>query len=181
MAVFQYRDIPIVQSCLWYYILSSSTVYTLQLGLLTFYQTACTRRWWENSQQRRRILSVLLWHLIPLWNIHRLHHYRMKFYTELNLATLLKMVKFTKLNTCINNFWFLNFSLQAIIERFARIWFAIREILKFKFQWKFSNGESDSDRKSTRLNSSHLVISYAVFCLKKKKKKIRKKKYSIRN
>src|SRR5260221_14591142 len=28
------------------------------------------------------------------------------------------------------------------------------------------------DRKSTRLNSSHTVISYAVFCLKKKKKKI---------
>src|SRR5256885_2546514 len=27
-----------------------------------------------------------------------------------------------------------------------------------------------ADRKSTRLNSSHLVISYAVFCLKKKKK-----------
>src|SRR2546426_7368813 len=29
----------------------------------------------------------------------------------------------------------------------------------------------ERDRKSTRLNSSHLVISYAVFCLKKKKKK----------
>src|SRR5256885_13079058 len=28
------------------------------------------------------------------------------------------------------------------------------------------------DRKSTRLNSSHLVISYAVFCLKKKKQSI---------
>src|SRR5256885_8440776 len=28
---------------------------------------------------------------------------------------------------------------------------------------------SGADRKSTRLNSSHLVISYAVFCLKKKK------------
>src|SRR5256885_13241643 len=27
---------------------------------------------------------------------------------------------------------------------------------------------ADADRKSTRLNSSHLVISYAVFCLKKK-------------
>src|SRR5256885_3689116 len=27
---------------------------------------------------------------------------------------------------------------------------------------------SETDRKSTRLNSSHLVISYAVFCLKKK-------------
>src|SRR5256885_5366476 len=29
---------------------------------------------------------------------------------------------------------------------------------------------TERDRKSTRLNSSHLVISYAVFCLKKKKK-----------
>src|SRR3954463_9957914 len=31
-----------------------------------------------------------------------------------------------------------------------------------------------TDRKSTRLNSSHTIISYAVFCLKKKRKKIRK-------
>src|SRR5262245_64496200 len=30
--------------------------------------------------------------------------------------------------------------------------------------------EGEADRKSTRLNSSHLGISYAVFCLKKKKK-----------
>src|SRR5256885_6574082 len=30
------------------------------------------------------------------------------------------------------------------------------------------NGSRFLDRKSTRLNSSHLVISYAVFCLKKK-------------
>src|SRR5207253_1795525 len=36
------------------------------------------------------------------------------------------------------------------------------------------DGKSHSleDRKSTRLNSSHVAISYAVFCLKKKKKKI---------
>src|SRR5205807_10344277 len=34
----------------------------------------------------------------------------------------------------------------------------------------------ERDRKSTRLNSSHLVISYAVFCLKKKKKKKKKRK-----
>src|SRR5690242_21610129 len=31
-------------------------------------------------------------------------------------------------------------------------------------------GRQQSDRKSTRLNSSHMSISYAVFCLKKKKK-----------
>src|SRR3989454_4454557 len=34
-----------------------------------------------------------------------------------------------------------------------------------------------ADRKSTRLNSSHLVISYAVFCLKKKKKKNQSHRY----
>src|SRR5260221_937767 len=31
---------------------------------------------------------------------------------------------------------------------------------------------ADGDRKSTRLNSSHTVISYAVFCLKKKNKRL---------
>src|SRR5205807_3006838 len=33
----------------------------------------------------------------------------------------------------------------------------------------YNDGAFAIDRKSTRLNSSHLVISYAVFCLKKKK------------
>src|SRR3989454_9250472 len=38
------------------------------------------------------------------------------------------------------------------------------------FDCAFARGEDPkTDRKSTRLNSSHLVISYAVFCLKKKK------------
>src|SRR5947199_7761160 len=36
-----------------------------------------------------------------------------------------------------------------------------------------ARGRSTLDRKSTRLNSSHLGISYAVFCLKKKKKIMR--------
>src|SRR5207248_9378261 len=34
---------------------------------------------------------------------------------------------------------------------------------------RFRRREADGDRKSTRLNSSHRTISYAVFCLKKKK------------
>src|SRR5947208_9681582 len=36
--------------------------------------------------------------------------------------------------------------------------------------------ERSQDRKSTRLNSSHQIISYAVFCLKKKKKKQKQNK-----
>src|SRR5436309_8037860 len=39
--------------------------------------------------------------------------------------------------------------------------------------------EEASDRKSTRLNSSHVKISYAVFCLKKKKKKFHNKIHEI--
>src|SRR5205807_6321462 len=37
--------------------------------------------------------------------------------------------------------------------------------------------QREKDRKSTRLNSSHLVISYAVFCLKKKSSRILPKEY----
>src|SRR5690242_21187156 len=47
------------------------------------------------------------------------------------------------------------------------------------FQNKYFTAEcadTAKDRKSTRLNSSHMSISYAVFCLKKKKKKNKKKK-----
>src|SRR5437667_1350027 len=45
--------------------------------------------------------------------------------------------------------------------------------------WVMNDDGSNAtpDRKSTRLNSSHITISYAVFCLKKKKKKNKKKNY----
>src|SRR5204862_6548234 len=43
--------------------------------------------------------------------------------------------------------------------------FAVRAVLRAELD------EQQPDRKSTRLNSSHVEISYAVFCLKKKKKK----------
>src|SRR5438132_9081863 len=44
---------------------------------------------------------------------------------------------------------------------------------------KFSQGSFRADRKSTRLNSSHTVISYAVFCLKKKNLNILKYNFMI--
>src|SRR5262245_63060660 len=42
------------------------------------------------------------------------------------------------------------------------------QVRKLHYRWPHLSG--DKDRKSTRLNSSHLGISYAVFCLKKKNK-----------
>src|SRR5256885_10341867 len=52
----------------------------------------------------------------------------------------------------------------ARLPRFQRPWPWLR------LPWRLHPFQGD--RKSTRLNSSHLVISYAVFCLKKKKKKL---------
>src|SRR5437899_5262447 len=49
-------------------------------------------------------------------------------------------------------------------ERWCPLWPQTAEILR---AWLREPGR---DRKSTRLNSSHLGISYAVFCLKKKKR-----------
>src|SRR2546426_7030923 len=46
-----------------------------------------------------------------------------------------------------------------------------RAVVAHGIEWEESRAALlFGDRKSTRLNSSHLVISYAVFCLKKKKK-----------
>src|SRR5437773_7571439 len=56
---------------------------------------------------------------------------------------------------------------------------SLQEASMRRTAWKPRYGRTQRDRKSTRLNSSHITISYAVFCLKKKKKKktkINKKK-----
>src|SRR5437870_10818112 len=57
-----------------------------------------------------------------------------------------------------------------------------KDIVTNSQAWKFlTNAKPETilftaatDRKSTRLNSSHVAISYAVFCLKKKKKQCRR-------
>src|SRR5438552_9037366 len=43
----------------------------------------------------------------------------------------------------------------------------VRHLTRGSMSW-FGGGTDLTDRKSTRLNSSHQIISYAVFCLKKK-------------
>ena len=48
----------------------------------------------------------------------------------------------------------------------AAVWYKFQELV-----FLIMLDEPDLDRKSTRLNSSHANISYAVFCLKKKNKK----------
>src|SRR5260221_6712733 len=54
---------------------------------------------------------------------------------------------------------------SKVTERFTRA--SASEIL-YEFRVEEPTAYTQTDRKSTRLNSSHTVISYAVFCLKKK-------------
>ena len=49
-------------------------------------------------------------------------------------------------------------------------------VLALSGGWNFGDSQFNRDRKSTRLNSSHITISYAVFCLTKKKKNKKQKK-----
>src|ERR1022692_5160872 len=74
--------------------------------------------------------------------------------------------KVTGVQTCALPIWFLR--IPKTLEKRTNTSFAQLRILV------------QLDRKSTRLNSSHLVISYAVFCLKKKKTK-HKHKYKPRS
>src|SRR5262245_64145216 len=77
---------------------------------------------------------------------------------------------------------------QPVLDRFDRY----RRLRSRRLQslpgWRADRHDRFEDRKSTRLNSSHLGISYAVFCLKKKKKtkkneqtKNNQKRYNVQN
>src|SRR6266850_6880746 len=61
-------------------------------------------------------------------------------------------------------------TLFHLLERLGKLAAPVRMLARSARKIRLL-GDVERDRKSTRLNSSHLVISYAVFCLKKKKKK----------
>src|SRR5256885_3687118 len=60
----------------------------------------------------------------------------------------------------------MQFRLVTVLTLFCFCSFAIADTM---YDLTSPGATATVDRKSTRLNSSHLVISYAVFCLKKKK------------
>src|SRR5256885_10932514 len=62
---------------------------------------------------------------------------------------------------------FRSFPFSQWVTHLQNTCFGQKSILNWTLE---EDGGDPPDRKSTRLNSSHLVISYAVFCLKKKRK-----------
>src|SRR5690554_7392643 len=67
--------------------------------------------------------------------------------------------------------FFFSFLSAQSSEQLLQLWLQFSLIILAPSCIFFMHGCYAVDRKSTRLNSSHVRISYAVFCLKKKKKK----------
>src|SRR5690625_1348410 len=88
--------------------------------------------------------------------------------TEEEITMLCDEAKEYKFKTvCINPYWVK--TARAILEGSD---VGITTVIGFPLgasTTKIKVAETKEDRKSTRLNSSHVAISYAVFCLKKKK------------
>src|SRR5256885_9522348 len=60
-------------------------------------------------------------------------------------------------------------SVKIVDPSFGRYRLGLAKVERIASGMRWNEGPVWLDRKSTRLNSSHLVISYAVFCLKKKR------------
>src|SRR5690606_40643271 len=58
--------------------------------------------------------------------------------------------------------------LNGVLQRSSRSAVSCWNCARVSFSSRCRGPSADADRKSTRLNSSHVKISYAVFCLKKK-------------
>src|SRR5690242_15485393 len=83
-------------------------------------------------------------------------------YTTLFRSVSVYDNKLTKYLILIINFYFTSFKISTILSSLELLYILFNTTTRFLYFL---------DRKSTRLNSSHMSISYAVFCLKKKKKK----------
>src|SRR5258708_30450336 len=77
--------------------------------------------------------------------------------------------------TLFRSFFGQSYKLFAIVT-FA----AVAVYLFYSFVFGLLHVSDNIDRKSTRLNSSHQIISYAVFCLKKKKISVARRSISLR-
>src|SRR2546430_12175175 len=84
-------------------------------------------------------------------------------------TTLFRSVVITQLHPITVIFTIPEDSIPTVLEKLQRGVRLPVEAYDREYRRKLSGGALLTDRKSTRLNSSHSQISYAVFCLKKKK------------
>src|SRR5690554_7776698 len=83
---------------------------------------------------------------------------------SVNSQVLLKKTLWNNENAFIGN----EAAMDSISETYMKLEATLSDNASYKLKFQLA------DRKSTRLNSSHVRISYAVFCLKKKNNRINK-------
>src|SRR4051812_50002347 len=95
-----------------------------------------------------------------------------------NLTTARNQPRAMRAATREPHTWIMSFLYIGTFGSFIGFGFAFGQVLQNQFTDSFATPLAAAslnwfcrDRKSTRLNSSHMSISYAVFCLKKKKNK----------
>src|SRR2546430_3057660 len=83
-------------------------------------------------------------------------------------------------DVCSSDLVHMLYGIKAAAQRaLAADGYAVRVLISYGTAWfawymrRLAERPANLDRKSTRLNSSHSQISYAVFCLKKKKQSLR--------
>src|SRR5699024_7294691 len=86
-----------------------------------------------------------------------------RFYTDLDAPNKMDSQPFLELQ--LDD---LDSSLFPELEKLRKSNFDLESVLSAAEELKYVSAAKREDRKSTRLNSSHVSISYAVFCLKKK-------------
>src|SRR6266540_6789318 len=95
-----------------------------------------------------------------------------------NNFRLTAYIRVTKIQKILNNFISVSSDVILLIPEWIVLLLGslglgmLHGVIPDEHTWPitFSYSVGSADRKSTRLNSSHITISYAVFCLKKKKK-----------
>src|SRR5690606_42161507 len=98
---------------------------------------------------------------------HRdLHYFPTRRSSDLTCSTLLHI-----LPTTYTHYNYTHLSILKILRAYSKVVKTYDFVLKHLSQKYLKNNKYNQkiDRKSTRLNSSHVKISYAVFCLKKKR------------
>src|SRR5699024_3431892 len=102
-----------------------------------------SRNNYKLTKQRKELLKYLYQFQSEYINVSQVDEFMHQLYPKMSHNTIYRNIR--------------DFDRLGIVEMQTR-----QGVLQVKYQ-------CDLDRKSTRLNSSHVSISYAVFCLKKKK------------
>src|SRR5690625_1181898 len=127
----------------------------------------------KSKLYRSILLVMIVCTTVTIW-IYKIMNEKVPYVDQLTRGgvDLVASTKIYDVARFITNFGSESFLIPFTVVIGLVIWFLYKDWLPMLVIW----GGTLGDRKSTRLNSSHVAISYAVFCLKKKNNSESKRK-----